>query len=187
MSGAEQTLRGSLPSLCSCPSKTVLLGIDKDHQTPGHSFLVLADEGLYRAMVIYLALGVLWVFRTLGMPVLKQRRTFQIQMQISLDDWCLRWALLKASSERQSYRMLWKGSHGELTWRVLFILIPSWRFLRPVQEWIHGSEKSSWKGISMSPIGPGISQVHWITELLSLQGPTELGEILLQLAGIRLA
>lgn len=53
MSGAEQTLRGSLPSLCSCPSETVLVGMDKDHQAPGHSFPVLADEGLCRAMVIY--------------------------------------------------------------------------------------------------------------------------------------
>lgn len=38
----------------------------------------------------------------------------------------------------------------------------------------------------MSPVESGISQVHLITELLSLTGPEVLEEILFQLAGIRL-
>lgn len=70
--------------------------------------------------------------------------------------------------------MLWKGFHGELTLRILFIIIPSWRFRLLSSELMAQQNPTAEE---LNSIQAGISRVSLILQLSFFKGPKVLGKL----------
>ena len=113
----------------------------------------------------------LWEFRACiktVVPFLKSSADFS---GLGLKDELFSRHLLK---DTQSYRMLWKGFHRELTLRMLFLIIPSWR-LRLLSSELMAQQNPTEK--ELNSVQAGISRVSLILQLSFFKDPKVLRKL----------